>query len=590
MKLGIVFVTYNSEKHIDRCLNSVLKSDYDLKNVGIYVYDNNSSDNTINLLEKFKEHNLNSFFDIQIIKGKKNLGFGMANNRAAKIAKTEYLFFLNIDCEIYNDTLSKISYEIEKNKNKNIAIYELRQQIYDHPKYYDPISKETDWSSGACFIIKKLLFKKVKGFDKNIFMYCEDVDLSYKLKRMGYKILYYFDIPIIHYSYNKEFEFKRIQYENIFANNLYIRLKYGSLKEILKGIILYHLFYKGIDDNKDIKKSDLESIKKEVRKNKNKMFLKGIVEYIKRIRFIFKKRYNFKFHGIEYSLIKQGAFYKIKETKNSPLVSIIVRTCNRPNVLRETLISIKNQTYKNIEVIVVEDGPNVSEKMIKDEFSSINIKYYSFGKNHGRCAAGNKGLSMATGKYINFLDDDDLFYEDHVEVLVSELENSDYEIAYSTSFETAIVVESKSPYKYKIIDKRPGITTEYNPLKLQYQNITPIQCVMFSKKVYEKCGGFDERLDALEDWDLWLNYSYNFPFKYVERTTSIYRVPGKADDSDSRKKFLDSYLLMVREKYKDKKISATNEDVLDFYKYVVYLNTSKISDRISKIKRILGRK
>lgn len=590
MNFDIILVSYNSEKYIEKCINSIVKSNYDLKKIGIYVYDNNSKDNSVSLLKKLNDKYGDRFNNFKIIEGKKNLGFGIANNNAVKYATSDYLFFLNIDCEIYEDTLKKLSDAISDNKDKNIGIYELRQEKYEHPKYYDPISKETKWASGACMIMKRSLFNKIKGFDKNIFLYCEDVEISFKIRKLGYKIMYLNNIPIIHYSYDEAYEFKKSQYVNSVPNNLYLRLKYGTLKDIIKGYFLYLLFYKQVNENENINKENVASIKKEIKKNKNKMFFKGIIQWIFRIKYIFKKdKIRFNFVGFEYCGVKDGPFYQIKKFNTSPLVSIIVRTCNRPDVLKETLISIRNQTYKNIEVVIVEDGKDISKKMLDEEFSDLNIKYFSFGENVGRCKAGNKALSMATGKYFNFLDDDDLFYEDHIETLVGELENSNKKVAYTTAFETPIVIDSKSPYNYKLLDEYIVVSTDFNPLKIMYNNITPIQCVMFEKEVYENCGGFDEELDALEDWDLWIRYSLKYPFKFIGRTTSIYRVPGVLSDVEKRTDFLNSYLQKVRDKHKDEMIKTNMGETIDFYEYIIHLNTKPYVARIEKIKTILKR-
>lgn len=590
MKIDIIMVSYNSNKYIQGCINSILTSEYNLKNVGLYIYDNNSSDNTIELLKKNKEEHSSKFSEFQIIEGKKNLGFGRGNNIAAKKAKGDYLFFLNIDCEINKDTLSEIEKVINKKNGDKVGIFELKQIPHEHPKYYDPISLETKWASGACMIIPKELFYKVGGFDKKIFMYCEDVELSFHIRKLGYKILYLNNIPITHYSYSRPYAFKKSQYTNSTSNNLYLRFKYGTIKEIIKGYFLSLLFLTQIKENEEIPKEKLADIEKEAKRNVNKMFWLGVIEWFKRIKYIFSKnKIKFKFNGFEYSGVRDGAFYEKKEIKTNPLVSIIVRTCGRPNVLRETLISIKNQTYKNIEVVVVEDGSNLAEKMIKNEFNDLNIKYYSFNKKVGRCKAGNKALSMASGKYLNFLDDDDLFYEDHVETLVGELENTDNEIAYSSSIETPIIVYSKKPYKYELLDEYVLLSEEFNILKLLYANITPIQCVMFSKKVYEKCGGFDEKLDALEDWDLWIRYGIEFPFKFVKKTTSIYRVPGDIKEISKRSEFLNSYLEMVREKHKNSISKINMQDVVKFYEYINIRSINRNAIRIEMIKKILKR-
>ena len=101
--------------------------------------------------------NWTSWAPSPIIKGDKNLGFGVANNKAAKLGNSEYIFFLNVDTEIEKDTFKKLSLNI-KNSSSDFAVFELRQKPYEHPKYYDPVTQETTWASGACMVIKRSIF------------------------------------------------------------------------------------------------------------------------------------------------------------------------------------------------------------------------------------------------------------------------------------------------------------------------------------------------------------------------------------------------------------------------------------------------
>lgn len=208
------------------------------------------------------------------------------------------------------------------------------------------------------------------------------------------------------------------------------------------------------------------------------------------------------------------------------LVSIIVRTCNRPVVLRENLKSIRKQTYSNIEVIVVEDGMNASQEMIEKEFSDLNIVYSYTGKKKGRSFVGNKALQLASGKYINFLDDDDIFFEDHIDVLVNALKKGNAKAAY------AIAYESTSQYDIKkgcFIErgKRIRYSQPFNRIYLYYNNYIPIQTIMFERSLYDDLGGFDENLELLEDWDLWVRYTTKTDFLFVDKITSLYRIPIK---------------------------------------------------------------
>lgn len=538
--MDIIFVSYNSQKWIKKCFDSILKSNYDLKNVSIFVVDNKSTDESLEILKKVKMESETYLREFQIIEATENLGFGGANNLGFRHGKDDIVCFFNIDTEVYPDTLKNLEEDIARSE-KDVALWELRQFPYEHPKIYDALTREISWSSGAAFAIRREIYSQMGGFDDAIFMYGEDVDLSWRIRSFGYKLQYVPKATIKHYSYEEAGEVKPNQYVNSIINNLLLRYRFGGLGSILNGNIL---FFKVM-------------MRPGIFPGSRKLLLRSYIKHFSKIPHFMNRKYCgkdrkpvAKFLGFDYETIRDGAFYENEFPKENPLVSIIVRTCGRPCVLRETLISLRNQTYSNIEIVVVEDGPDCSGKMIREEFSDLNIVYHAMGKNVGRSKAGNTAMELAHGKYLNFLDDDDLFYADHVEVLVKTLENSKNKAAYAFAFETPIVVESKDPYIYKIYDYNCIHRTKFNRIELYHHNYIPIQCIMFEKSLFENYGGLDETLDALEDWDLWVRYSLYTDFDCVEKTTSIYRVPKIREINKKRQKELDDALLVVREKHK----------------------------------------
>ncbi len=218
----------------------------------------------------------------------------------------------------------------------------------------------------------------------------------------------------------------------------------------------------------------------------------------------------------------------------SVLVSIIVRTCGNTHVLGRALQSIQHQTYRNIEVIVVEDGPNLSEQFVKNSCGDLRYVYHATGKRQGRTCAGNIGMSLATGKYLNFLDEDDILLEEHVELLVDALESRDVKAAFAIAEEHQIKVQSEKPYVFRTKRKLVRYDHPFNRLLLCYMNLFPIQSVMFSRELYEKHGGFDEELDMLEDWDLWVRYASDTDFIKVSEVTSVYYTPYKGKNKRQR--------------------------------------------------------
>lgn len=566
MKFDIIFVTYNSKKWLKKNIESILASDYDLKNnVSLFYYDNKSTDDTLEELYKLKGQHENKFNNFVIVEGKKNKGFGYGNNQAVKAGNSEYVFILNTDTELKKDTLKDVERKINESKDE-FSIFELKQEPYEHPKYYNPLNGEVSWASGACVIFDRKVFEECGGFDENLFMYCEDVEISWHARSLGYKIKYLYDVGITHYSYTEPGEFKTTAFIYMYINNLYLRCKYGSLKNSLKGLLLTG---KAMFRNKArpiLTDEEYKPVAKKIRKAFWAMFFKYLGARLYKHTHSKSENFEPKFINLlDYEAIKVNSFREPnkEKIKGNPLVSIIVRTCNRPDTLRETLISLRNQSYKNIEVVVVEDGVDTTSDMINKEFSDMNIIYKAAGKHIGRSAVGNMAMKLAHGEYLNFLDDDDLFYYDHVEVLLREAVNNNYDIVYDTAFETQFEVLSRVPYKYYVKYVNVVHKEQFNRIDLYSHNLFPIQTVMFKKKVFEECGGFDESMDALEDWELWIRFSLKYDFHYVNDTTSLYRVPLHPNVSKERQEFIDSFLIYVLEKHKKSMFEVSVSEIFN---------------------------
>lgn len=563
MNFDLVFVTYNSEKWIDNCFESIKNVDYNLNNLNIFVVDNKSTDGTKDKLYRIKNKiNVGSF---EIIEAPCNLGFGRGNNLGFNNGKSDIVCFINIDTEMTKDLFIKLEEEINSSSSE-VALWEFRQFPYEHPKMYNPITRLTTWSSGAAFAIKREVFEKIKGFDDNIFMYAEDVDLSWRLRIEGYTIKYVPKVVIYHYCYKEANEVKPNQYFNSVINNIMLRYKFGSNRDILKG---YSLLFKLLMHSGPFIHSRKILIKKILFQH-----LK-LLPYVK-WRFSHRKilkNFNPKFCDWDYEIIRDGAFYFNEFPDETPLVSVVVRTCGRPTILKETLISLRNQTYNNIEILVVEDGKNISEEMINKEFNDLNIIYKCSGIKVGRSKVGNIGLELSKGKYINFLDDDDVFFAEHIEVLLSQLvKNKDYRAAYSLAYETPIIIESREPYIYKEIYHNLIYKQPFNKLLLFHHNYLPIQSIMFEKSIFLERGGFDEKIDYLEDWDLWVRYALNNKFLFIQKVTSMYRVPFDKTISEERQELLDSTLEQLKIKHKEYKprisvaeVSSELQTILDSY-------------------------
>lgn len=208
-------------------------------------------------------------------------------------------------------------------------------------------------------------------------------------------------------------------------------------------------------------------------------------------------------------------------------VSVIIRTsASRVGCLEQAISSVSSQRYENMEIVVVENGSKFLKGWVADKKIMNRNLVYRHQTEPNRCTAGNLGLSVSTGDFICFLDDDDILYPNHLDVLTGALENdSSADAAYAVAHEVRSRIKSYAPFQ--CIDQAPRIVfrREFSKGALFVNNFLPIQTVLFRRTLFEKYGGFDSNLQRLEDWDLWVRYASHSKFVFVDAITSMYRVP-----------------------------------------------------------------
>src|ERR1044071_3963007 len=121
--------------------------------------------------------------------------------------------------------------------------------------------------------------------------------------------------------------------------------------------------------------------------------------------------------------------------EQNPLVSVIIPTFNRPTMLKDALASIAAQTYAPVEIIVVNDAGVDFDYVVSPFRHKQRVIYLKHDTHRGLPAARNTGLRAASGDYIAYLDDDDVYYPDHIQTLASFLANSPYKVAYTDAYE-----------------------------------------------------------------------------------------------------------------------------------------------------------
>jgi GT2 family glycosyltransferase len=261
MDLSIIIVNWNSGKLVYECIKSINDNTKSI-NYEIIVVDNNSADKSyLDLVGK--EEN------VRLIYSSENLGFSRGNNLGAKNAKGEYILCLNPDTIILKDAITKSLTYIKQQKGDNLIGIRLlnkgRTLQISSCKFFNCISyffgtftmsnkmhyknHETDWVMGAFMLLPRSLYFKISGFNESYFMYSEDLELCYRVKQIGGKVLFFNEAQIIHLynqSGKKKWNNKRNRivteslekfvYENYTGINKWSTLLSIKFKNYIKGM------------------------------------------------------------------------------------------------------------------------------------------------------------------------------------------------------------------------------------------------------------------------------------------------------------------------------------------------------------------
>lgn len=190
------------------------------------------------------------------------------------------------------------------------------------------------------------------------------------------------------------------------------------------------------------------------------------------------------------------------------IISVIIPTYNRAKNLEKLLLRLKDQIDHQFEIIVVDDGSTDNTFDTVKKFN--NLKYFKID-NHERAYARNYGAKKSKGKYLNFIDSDDLVYNNHIAVANNVIKNLKYQV-FHLSYDF-INLE-------KNIIKNYIITKNINK-KLVYGNILSCNSIFIKKDVFDKFK-FNEnkKLSGSEDWELWLRISNNHKIYGIKDVTS----------------------------------------------------------------------
>lgn len=217
-------------------------------------------------------------------------------------------------------------------------------------------------------------------------------------------------------------------------------------------------------------------------------------------------------------LARLGGAGEAVDVPDGPLVSVVVRTRDRPRKLREALASIAAGTYRQVEVVVIDDG--IDAATVPTDFPFPVCLRVLEGAS-GPAAAAQLGLETAAGRYVNFLDDDDLFYPEHLERLVAAALRTDCPVLYGDA--AVVIYERSGEGDWVAVDRRLPYSRDFAPELLLLDNYIPFHTLLFDRELACRVGAFDASLPCLEDWDLLIRLSAATDFVHVRGVTCEYR-------------------------------------------------------------------
>lgn len=404
-KVSIIVPVWNREDTIERAINCALKQTY--KNIELIVVNDGSTDNTDKKIKKLMKKN-----KFKYLKNAENKGVGYSRNVGIDNSTGHYIYFLDSDDEISDGYIEELVLASEENDSitaVNININENKIQISDNIiEYRNDLIDFFHIPSGSCTIL--FLSDNIK---KNNLRFEE----HYIHEDMGFQYIYSLTIEKYFVFYGQNTYKINQSHNSITANKCDPDLFSIDSLEQFKYCINYNLRlnperkfpYYLIFGWVNGKKNE-EKVLKELKEISEKYDRMGEYELYSQINNKRVYRAGVKRHFLKYK----------------PKVSLVIPVYNTEKYVERTIESILNQTYDNIELIVVNDAsPDNSEKIIKKLKKKKDFIYIKHDINKGLSAARNSALEVATGEYFAMVDSDDAVSEGYIEEMVDRITSND---------------------------------------------------------------------------------------------------------------------------------------------------------------------
>jgi len=252
---------------------------------------------------------------------------------------------------------------------------------------------------------------------------------------------------------------------------------------------------------------------------------------------------------------------------DNPLVSIVLPTYKRAHILAQAIRSVLDQTYANLELIIVDDNSPDETATVVQSFDDPRILYVKNDPNLKLPRALNRGFSLAKGDYFTWTSDDNLFANNAIERMVNRLKAGDCDFAYADYYMFSTQNAEGHPLDVHH-DKLPD--------RLQLEKGNHIgACFMYTRKVYEETGEYDPELFLVEDYDYFIRASKRFRFCHIPEALYYFR---RDDATLYLSRFAEVKASDVLARYKNQLLNA--DGLLDAVVAIMASNIDGLSNPI----------
>ncbi|WP_338744781.1 glycosyltransferase [Pseudomonas putida] len=487
--LSVVIPTYNYGRYLAQCVQSVL--DQDVDDIEILVLDNASTDDTPQVMAAFADNPR-----VRYIRNRYNYGPGYNWRNGLRVAQGRYFTFLSADDYFNPGHLSSLLPMLESQPQVAVGYTSIRWvdgagQALNQPRH--PGYRNGDYLGGRNEVADLLIYDSYMTPSAVIYrreVFCRVWNPSNSYGAGDWEMVVqmaeshpdfaYVDAPGVSYRWHGE------QYSSQF---------YASSEPLMGHLaIVEGVFERNAQHH-------LHGREREV------------AAHLKRRLDLYPGEQESEL-GARARLLCERLEQQARQQEQT-LFSIILTTYNRPELLRDALNSVGQQSFKDFEVILVNDNGDSVEALLGGY--DFPITYIRQGRNRGPAAARNTALRLAHGHYVVYLDDDDLFLPGHLAALAKALEAHPDSVVYT---DAVFIQETIAAGKRTEVAREHRYPHDaFCRERLLVNNYIPVNTFACPRALALAVGDFDESLAGLEDWDFLMRLSARRAFYHIQDET-----------------------------------------------------------------------